>query len=147
MNPPRQTSPKGIELIKAHEGCRLHAYLCPAKVWTIGYGHTGDVTPGLVITQPQADALLKRDLRERFEPYVNELVRVPINQNMFDALVSLTFNIGVNAFRKSTLLRLLNERRYTEAAAQFQRWNKGGGRVLTGLVRRRAEEANLFLAR
>lgn len=139
------TSPKGITLIKKHEGCRLRAYLCPARVWTIGYGHTGDVKAGQTITQAQADALLLRDLAERFEPHVNAMVKVKLSQNQFDALVSLAFNIGVGALRASTLIRKLNAGDYAGAADQFKVWRMGGGKVLPGLVTRRAEEAKLFL--
>ncbi len=141
-----KTGIPGRNLIMKFEGCELRAYLCPAQVWTIGYGTTEGVRPGQTITQAQAELLLARDLK-RFEDAVNELVKVPISQNQFDALVSFAYNCGVAALAGSTLLRKVNERRFTEAAAQFQRWNKGGGKVLTGLVRRRDAEAKLFLTR
>lgn len=148
-----KTGPRGVALIKRWEGCHrvqndgtVAAYLCPANVWTIGYGTTEGVRPGLVITQAQAERLLQRDLT-KFEDAVNELVRVPLTQNQFDALVSFTYNVGATAFANSTLLRKLNAGDKTGAAGQFQRWNKAGGRVLTGLVRRRADEANLFLSK
>ncbi|OQS37343.1 lysozyme [Chromobacterium haemolyticum] len=138
-------SANGIKLIQQFEGLRLKAYQDAVGVWTIGYGHTGpNVTPGLVITQAQADALLARDL-SRFETGVTRLVQVPLNQNQFDALVSFSYNLGLGSLQNSTLLRLLNQRDYAGAAAQFPRWNKAGGKVLPGLTRRRAAEQALFL--
>ena len=134
---------KGLELIKSFEGLRLRAYLCPAKVWTIGYGHTGDVRGGQVITQSQADDLLKQDLR-RFEIAVRKLVKVPLTQNQFDALVSFAYNVGEAALSRSTLLRKLNAGDLAGTKLEFAKWNKGGGKVLAGLTRRRDAEANLF---
>lgn len=138
-------SANGVKLIQQFEGLRLKAYQDAVGVWTIGYGHTGpDVTPGLVISQAQADALLARDLN-RFETGVTRLVSVPLNQNQFDALLSFSYNLGLGSLQNSTLLRLLNQRDYAGAAAQFPRWNKAGGKVLPGLTRRRAAEQALFL--
>lgn len=134
----------GIELIKSHEGLRTKAYMCPANVLTIGYGHTRNVFPNQVITLKEAERLLKEDLR-RFENAINKHVTVSLNQNQFDALVSFTFNVGANAFRNSTLLRLLNNQDYYGAAFQFDRWVNGGGGRLPGLVRRREEERKLFM--
>lgn len=140
----RQITDEGLALIKRWEGLRLQAYLCPAGVWTIGYGHTGpDVTPGLVITEAYAEALLRQDLRT-FEDGVSRLVTAPLTDNQFSALVSLAFNIGLGAFARSTLLRKLNAGDYAGAQAQFHVWNKAGGKVLPGLVNRRAGEAALF---
>lgn len=141
----RCTSRQGIELIKSHEGLRLTAYKCPGNVWTIGYGHTSGVAPGMIINEARAEALLQSDL-EQFENAVNNLVEVPINQHQFDALVSFTFNVGIGAFVNSTLLTQLNNGNYAEAANQFSRWVYGGGKKLPGLVRRRQEEASLFLS-
>ncbi|WP_019099941.1 lysozyme [Chromobacterium haemolyticum] len=142
-----KTSDAGIALVKSFEGLKLIAYKCPAGVWTIGYGHTGpDVTPGQVITQAQADALLARDL-ERFEAGVARLVKVPMTQNQFDALVCFSYNLGLGALQGSTLLRLLNAGDYAGAAAQFPRWNKAGGKELPGLTRRRSAEHALFLGK
>lgn len=139
-----QISREGIDLIKRHEGVKLKAYLCPAGVWTIGYGSTRNVTEGMKITLRQAEELLLRDL-SRFEKAVNRMVQVELNQQQYDALVSLVFNIGDGAFARSTLLKRLNAGKYHEAAEQFTRWNKAGGKVLPGLVKRRAEERELFL--
>jgi lysozyme len=140
----KNISKKGIDLIKEFEGEELTAYLCPAGVWTIGVGHTGDdVKSGLTISAAQSEALLRKDLT-RFEKGVSRLVKVPLTQHQFDALVSFAFNLGLGALGRSTLLRLLNAGDYEGAADQFKRWNKAGGRVLAGLVRRRAAEAALF---
>lgn len=141
----RATGQKGIDLIKRFEGLRLRSYLCPANVWTIGYGHTGGVTNNQIITSEQAESILKTDLR-RFENGVSDVVKVDLNQNQFDALVSLAFNIGLSAFAGSTLVRLLNDRDYAGAADQFLRWDKAGGKVLQGLSTRRAAERALFNA-
>ena len=139
-----RTSQKGIDLIKKFEGCRLNSYRCPAGVWTIGYGHTKGVKEGEKITQAQAEDFLKEDLKI-YERAVEGCAKVPLSQNQFDALVSFCYNCGGEALRTSTLLRLLNEGRYFEAAEQFLRWNKAGGKVLEGLTRRRHEEKILFL--
>ena len=145
----RKTATKGIELIKEFEGCRLTAYKCPAGVWTIGYGHTGTVdgkaiASGMTITAAKATELLRKDLAT-FEAAVNSYVTAPITQNMFDALVSFSFNCGAGALKGSTLLKKLNAKDYNEAAAEFPKWNKAGGTVLNGLVRRRERERQLFL--
>lgn len=134
---------EGIELIKHFEGCRLDAYLCPANVWTIGYGHTGDVSEGDVITEHQAEALLVHDL-EVFENYVNKHVEVSLYQYEFDALVSWTYNLGPGNLKASTMLRKLNLCCYRDVPDEMRRWNKAGGKVLPGLVRRREAEARLF---
>lgn len=139
-----KTSNTGIQMIKDFEGCKTTAYKCASNVWTIGYGHTGNVEEGQVITHLEADRLLRQDLN-RFEDIVSTLVKVPINQNQFDALVSFTFNVGINALKNSTLLRLLNSKNYYGASCEFLKWNKGnGGVTLPGLTRRRTQEAKLF---
>lgn len=138
-------SSRGIDLIKKYEGLRLDAYLCPAGVWTIGYGTTKGVKKGDKITQQAAEKLLADDLT-KFEIGVTCPVTVPLSQNQFDALVSFAYNVGLGALRSSTLLRLLNAGDYKGAADQFRRWNKAGGKELAGLTRRRADEAALFMA-
>ena len=139
-----KTSKNGINLIKNFEGCRLEAYKCPAGVWTIGYGHTAGVKQGQKITKFQADALLIIDL-EKFEKAVTKLVKKPITQNEFDALVSFAFNVGIGNFEKSTLLRLVNMGQFELASKQFERWIYAGGKPLTGLKKRRLAEKTLFL--
>lgn len=141
----RETSEQGVSFIKSHEGLRLNAYRCPGNVWTIGYGHTKSVMPGMRITEARAVELLKLDLQV-YEDAVNNLVKATLNQNQFDALVSFTFNVGVGALGNSTLLKLLNDGSYKSAADQFLRWVHGGGQKLPGLVRRRNEERSLFLS-
>ena len=139
----------GLKLIAQFEGCYLQAYLCPANVWTIGIGTTiypngVKVKKGDKCTLEQAHKYLAHDMIE-FEKTVNDSVKVPLSQNQFDALVSLSYNIGSTAFKNSTLLKKLNAKDYAGAADQFPRWNKGGGKVLKGLVRRREAERALFL--
>jgi len=138
-------SNKGIELIKKFEGCRLKAYKCPAGVWTIGYGHTNNVRPDDVITQDEAEELLKRDLQVH-EDNVKRLVKVPLTQGQFDALVSFEFNVGYGALANSTLLKVLNTGNYDAAAKQFKRWVYAGNKVLEGLVKRRIAETEMFLS-
>lgn len=134
---------KGLAILKRFEGCRLRAYKCPAGVWTIGYGHTGDVRPGHAITQHQADVILESDL----EIFEHEVDRIPVglNENQFSALVCFAFNVGRRAFRISTLHRKLLERDMVCAAGEFGKWIRGGGKVLPGLIRRRSAECALFL--
>lgn len=136
-------STKGLGLIKEFEGCELTAYFCPARILTVGFGSTGPhVKPGMTITESEAETLLLKDL-VRFEKAVNELVKVPMTQGAYDALVSFTFNCGEGALEESTLLRELNEGKDPNAVARAQlpRWTNGG---LAGLVRRRAAEVELF---
>lgn len=137
-------SQKGIELIKSFEGLYTSAYLDPVGIWTIGYGHTGsDVWQGKVITNEMAENLLHSDLN-RFESGVNDLVKVPLTQSQYDALVSFAFNCGLGAFGSSDLLAKLNRKDYQGASNEFGRWVHGGGVVLQGLVRRRQAEKQLF---
>jgi lysozyme len=139
-----KTSAKGIALIKRFEGLRLHTYRCSAKVLTIGWGSTGKhVVEGMVITREEAEELLKRDL-VRFEVGVNNLCP-NLKQNQFDALVSFAFNLGIGCLQRSTLRQRINRRDTPEAIEQaFAMYRRGGGRVLPGLVKRRAAEAALF---
>lgn len=141
---------KNVELIKESEGLRLKAYM-PTKNDrpTIGYGHTKGVKMGMTITKAQAEQYLRDDLAWA-ESAVNRLVKVKINQNQFDALVSFVFNLGEANFASSTLLRKLNNGDYEEAANQLLRWNKqrtASGKlvVLDGLTTRRQKEKELFL--
>jgi lysozyme len=143
-----RTSADGIKLIKDFEGERLGAYLCPAGVWTIGYGHTDaagppKVTPGMVITKREAEEILRKDLI-KYENAVTQAANVPLKQHQFDALVSLCYNIGPGAFRKSTLVRKLNRGEYDAIPAELMKWNKANGRELAGLTRRRRAEAALW---
>ena len=135
----------GLKLTESFEGVRLKAYQDVKGIWTIGYGHTGpDVHPGLVITQPEADALLTKDVQNAVR-CVNEAVKVQITQDEFDALVDFTFNDGSGNFEGSTLLKDLNAGNRTGAAAEFLLWVNSGGHRIPGLVRRRQAEEQLFL--
>ena len=133
-----------IPLIKEFEGCKLKAYKCPADIWTIGYGHTDGVKEGDEITQQEADRLLANDV-ELFTTGVQRLVHSDINRNQLGALVSFSFNVGLGNLRHSTLLRMVNAGDFLGAANEFARWNKAGGKILSGLVRRREAERQLFL--
>lgn len=133
----------GIEIIKHFEGFKERAYLCPAGVWTIGYGHTKNVAPKQVITSEQGETLLKEDLKEA-EKAVNNAVTVPLTQYQFDALVSFTFNLGADNLKHSTLLKRINSKEFSEAAAEFLRWNKVKNREVSGLTKRRRVESHLF---
>jgi lysozyme len=149
---PSQTSVTGLKLVQHFEGCEkrqadgtIKAYQDLAGVWTIGFGHTDGVRPGQVITQEQADTLLAEDLRKH-ERNVRGLVKVPLEQHQFDALVAFDFNVG--ALNVSTLLKLLNAGSYAGAANEFPRWNKAtrNGKLVEvpGLTRRRRSEQHLF---
>ena len=132
-----------LELIKVSEGLRLESYLCPANKWTIGYGHTSTAHKSMKITEKQANKLLVKDLKW-VKDTVDNSIGVELTTGQLEAVYSLVYNIGGSAWRKSTLLRKLNRRDYAGAAAEFNRWNKGGGQVLTGLVIRREAETKLF---
>ena len=138
-----ETSSEGISLIQKFEGCELEAYQCSAGVWTIGYGHTKNVVEGMTITKEQAEQMLVDELHE-YENYINEYVTVALSQNQFDALVSWVYNLGPANLKASTMLKVLNSGKYEDVPAQMKRWNKAGGKVLEGLIRRREAEACLF---
>jgi len=137
-------SASALDLAKQFEGCRLEAYLCPAEKWTVGYGHTGpDVYKGLTISQDRAEQLLKLDMQGA-QSTVNNMVEPQINQNQFDALCDFVYNCGAGNFQSSTLLKLVNAKDFKGAKDEFGKWTKGGGKVLPGLTKRRAAEAELF---
>lgn len=143
----RQINDAGLDLVKHFEGLYLKAYKDPVGIWTIFYGHTGlqhrdgTVYPGRTGTRAEADQLLRYDMGQ-FEARVSSLVKVPLEDNQFAALVSFDFNTG--GLHRSTLLRKLNDGDYSGAADQFRAWNRAGGRVLAGLTRRRTAEAAMF---
>lgn len=143
-----KTSKAGKDLIKLYEGFRSKAYVCPAGVPTIGFGTTKiqgkPVDMNMMITTDEANVLLDEDLVV-FEDAVNSLVKVKLNQNQFDALVCFVYNVGSGNFKTSTLLKLLNQEKYDEAADQLLRWNKANKKELPGLTRRRNAERTLFL--
>jgi len=144
MNNNLQLNEDGLNLIKQSEGFRSEAYLCPAGVPTIGYGHTDNVSLGDTITEENALQLLIDELKY-YEDGVKDLVEVDLNDNQFSALVSFAYNVGIGSLEKSTLLKKLNKKDYIGAAEEFARWNKGGGKVLPGLVIRREKEKQLFI--
>lgn len=142
----RIISQRGIDLIKHYEGLRLQSYKpVEGDHWTIGYGSTRGVYEGMRITQQEADDRLRSDIGWA-ESAVNRLVRVPLSQAQFDSLVSFCFNVGVGAFERSTLLRVLNQGGYDKVDHQLSLWVWGGRpkQVLDGLIKRRRSEAELF---
>ena len=146
----RHINERGIEIVKSFEGISLEPYLCPANVWTVGYGATvgsdgGPIDPDMEpISEDEAEALLLRDL-ESSEGWVSRLIKTALTENQFSALVSFTFNLGAGSLQRSTLRMKLNRSEYQSAADEFPKWRMAGGRVLAGLVRRRASERKLFL--
>jgi len=164
----REIDHKGVDLIKSFEGLldgnpstvKLDPYLCPANVWTIGWGHAiyhnGKMLKGKEskklayslypggVTLKQAEDLLRADTLD-FCRDVQSLLKVPVKQDQFNALVSFSFNLGVTALKNSTLLKKVNAWDYAGAAKEFLRWDKAGGVVLAGLTRRRKAESEMFL--
>ncbi len=142
-----QISHNGIQFLKQWEGFEANAYKDTGGVWTIGYGTIKwkgqPVAQGMAITEKEAELALQEDLAWA-QTAVNQLVRVSLTQNMFDALVSFVYNVGETAFQKSTLLRLLNQGNYTEVSKQFERWRFDNGKEVKGLLNRREAERALF---
>ena len=143
----RHISDRGLELVKHFEALYLKAYQDEVGIWTIGWGHTGlkhrdgTVYAGRVVTEPEAEALLKYDMNV-FERRVDRLVSVPLNDDQYAAMVSFDFNTG--GLEGSTLRKLLNGGDYGSVSAQLLRWDKAGGHRLKGLTRRRISEGRLF---
>ena len=142
----RRTNHEGLKLLTTFEGCRLDAYDDSVGVWTIGYGHTKGIHEVMTITQAQAEQFLQEDL-EIFESYVEDGIQVDVNEDQFSALVCFCFNVGAEGFGSSTLLRKLNAGDYQGAAEQFPVWNKGGGKPMLGLTRRRLAEQAFFFSK
>lgn len=145
-NQPANTGAAGLTLIKSFEGLSLEKYRDAVGKWTIGYGHL--ILPNenfpQALSKVEAEDLLRADLGTT-ERGIHRLVTVDLNQNQFDALVAFAFNVGLGNLQNSTLLRLLNQGQYQEAADQLPRWNKAGGKILAGLTRRRDAERALFM--
>jgi lysozyme len=140
-------SPQGLDNIKGFEQLRLTAYLDTGGVWTIGYGHTRSALSGMQISEARALMLLAEDVAEAVAA-VNKMVRVPLEQYEFDALVSFVFNIGVGAFKSSTMLRCINDRAEPmRIGTEFLRWVYDNGKKIAGLETRRRKERLLFLGR
>lgn len=133
-----------VDLVKSFEGFQSKAYKCPAGVLTIGYGTTENVQAGDVVTETEAEEMLRNDLLDASKA-VDELVDVELSQNQYDALVSFIYNVGREAFRNSTMLKLINAGKPAkDIGPQFERWVRAGGAVLTGLKKRREAERSLF---
>ena len=144
-----KASKEAIRIIKKYEGFRSKAYLCPAGVWTIGYGFTQGVKPGDVMTQGLAEQRLSTEIEIRAKELYQLLHTrgIVVGQNQFDALLSFAYNVGLNAFKKSTMLKCLMSKDLAGAAVQFDRWVYGPNKVkLRGLIARRSEEKQLFLS-
>ena len=136
----------GEKLIKNFESCKLFAYKADnsEKYYTIGWGHYGaDVGKNAIITKETADKLFRNDIKF-FEKCVNSCLKVKVTQSMFNALVSFCYNVGFGAFKSSTLLKYVNKKQFTKASNEFKKWNKCGGKVLNGLVKRRLLEQTEF---
>ena len=145
-------SENGLKLIKKFEGLSLKPYLCSAGIPTIGFGNTFYENMKKVtlqdetITEERADSLFNFLVTTNFVNVVNRLVIVDINQNQFDALVSFVYNLGSGNFEKSTLLKKVNQEDFIGASLEFEKWNRAGGKVLSGLTKRRLSEKELFLS-
>ena len=140
-----ETSESMIAVIKKFEGLRLKAYKCPAGVYTIGYGHTENVNADSEISELMADQILRKDLK-KFEQAINDM-DLPLLQCEFDALVSFVFNVGIGNFNKSTLKKLLLQKKFFYAAKEFDKWVFANGKKLPGLQNRRNKERKIFEGR
>ncbi len=157
-HPARKTGKAGIDLMHQFEGCakvrpdgKVEAYLCPAGVWTIGWGSTGNdpfnggkIGKGTIWTKEQCDTRFEQHLVQFERAVLDGLGNNPASQAQFDAMVCLTYNIGPAAFARSTVLRKHNAGDFPAAEKAFLMWNKAGGKVLRGLTRRREAEASLY---
>ena len=147
----RHINDRGIEIVKCFEGISLKPYLCPANVWTVGYGATVGSDGGPIdldmepISEIEAEALLLRDL-ESSEGWVRRLIKTALTEYQYSALTSFTFNVGCSALMRSTLRMKVNKEEYQGAADEFPKWRIAGGRILAGLVRRKTAEWALFLS-
>lgn len=145
----RQISPHGLEKLKQWEGLKTKAYKDSGGVWTIGYGHTataGEPKPraGMVITAVEAESILLKDLAQ-YEAAIENNVNVKLNDNQFAALVSFAFNVGIHAFKNSTLLKKLNQGNFDAVPTELMKWTKAGGKKIQGLVNRRRAEGYLWM--
>lgn len=145
-----QMTEDGVALIRRFEGFRANAYRCPAGVWTIGYGHTSEagppaVRPGMQLGQDEAERILREDV-QRFADQVGPLLAREVSAAQFSALVSFAYNVGIPAFRGSSVLKAVNAGRFHEVPVRLKLWVKAHGKVLPGLERRRAAEAELFMS-
>ena len=142
----RKINDAGLAIIKKYEGLKLEPYICPGGYLTIGYGHliNQDTEEFDTITEKEAEELLKQDVAQ-FEAIVNGIVDVELNDNQFSALVSWTYNLGGKNLQNSTMLKKINNNQHLEVPSEMLRWIFAGGSALLGLLRRRIEEARLYV--
>lgn len=136
-------SKQGLALTEQFEGCKLTAYQDSVGRWTLGFGHTAGVLPGQTCTQEEAEAMLEADVAWAVT-FVNKMVKISLTQPQFDAIVDFTFNLGAGNFEHSTLLTLVNQGNFAAAANEFEKWDRAGGQVVAGLLRRRQAEEQEF---
>ena len=136
-------SENGLELIKKFEGCETTAYQDSVGVWTIGFGHTKGVEEGQTCSIEDAESMLADEMDE-YEGYINNMVKVELQQHEFDALVAWVYNLGPTNLGESTMLKVLNEGQFDRVPDEMNRWTRAGGKILEGLVRRRQAESLMF---
>ncbi len=136
-------SEDGLELIRNFEGCETDAYQDSVGVWTIGYGHTKGVEEGQTCSFEDAEIMLSQEMEE-YEGYINDMVKVDLQQHEFDSLVAWVYNLGPTNLGESTMLKVLNGGQFDRVPDEMKRWNRAGGEVLAGLVRRRQAESLMF---
>ena len=136
-------SEDGLELIRNFEGCKTDAYQDSVGVWTIGYGHTKGVEEGQTCSFEDAEIMLSQEIEE-YEGYINDMVKVDLQQHEFDSLVAWVYNLGPTNLGESTMLKVLNGGQFDRVPDEMKRWNRAGGLVLAGLVRRRQAESLMF---
>ena len=136
-------SEDGLELIKKFEGCETTAYQDSVGVWTIGFGHTKGVEEGQTCSIEDAESMLADEMDE-YEGYINNMVKVELQQHEFDALVAWVYNLGPTNLGESTMLKVLNGGQFDRVPEEMNRWTRAGGKILEGLVRRRQAESLMF---
>jgi len=136
-------SEDGLELIKKFEGCETSAYQDSVGVWTIGFGHTKDVEEGQTCSIEDAESMLADEMDE-YEGYINNMVKVDLQQHEFDSLVAWVYNLGPTNLGESTMLKVLNGGQFDRVPNEMNRWTRAGGEILEGLVRRRQAESLMF---
>ena len=136
-------SEDGLELIKKFEGCETTAYQDSVGVWTIGFGHTKGVEEGQTCSIEDAESMLANEMDE-YEGYINNMVKVDLQQHEFDALVAWVYNLGPTNLGESTMLKVLNGGQFDRVPEEMNRWTRAGGKILEGLVRRRQAESLMF---
>ena len=136
-------SKDGLELIKKFEGCETTAYQDSVGVWTIGFGHTKGVEEGQTCSIEDAESMLADEMDE-YEGYINNMVKVDLQQHEFDSLVAWVYNLGPTNLGESTMLKVLNGGQFDLVPDEMNRWTRAGGKILEGLVRRRQAESLMF---